>query len=451
MHRQLEALAELEGLDLGDKRREARIRRLVEALQDDPAAHFPSAVRTLADREGLYRAFSNEHVTLEALIAPHVAQAVERMARRAERPLVVIDKTTFVFGGEADRDGLERISPRKQGFDAFVALGVSSSRQPHGVVAAEPTETMGTSSAVAWSAVVDAAAKAIELRNLQPIFVMDREADAYDLFQMLVGKNRDFVIRVSFDRNVREYGSSLKERLRDVTARAATTLKKTVRLSRRPPTGRSSSARKKHPARASRDATLTVRACPVTLPKPALAKGPAELSLHLVQVIEQDPPDGCDPIEWLLATTLPIQDATCVEAIVDAYRARWTVEEFFKALKTGCSFEKRQLESLHALLNALGVLIPLAWRLLALRCLADDEPDASAAELFVADELHVLRKLSTDIKLDNNPTAANVVLALARLGGHFPQNGRPGWLVIWRGLQKVLDRVEGYRLARAEM
>jgi hypothetical protein len=50
---------------------------------------------------------------------------------------------------------------------------------------------------------------------------------------------------------------------------------------------------------------------------------------------------------------------------VDVGQARWTVEEFFKALKTGCSFEKRQLESLHTLENALALfIIPMAWGLL---------------------------------------------------------------------------------------
>ena len=34
------------------------------------------------------------------------------------------------------------------------------------------------------------------------------------------------------------------------------------------------------------------------------------------------------------------------------------MEELFKALKTGCALQKRQLMSLHALLNALALLLP---------------------------------------------------------------------------------------------
>ena len=60
---------------------------------------------------------------------------------------------------------------------------------------------------------------------------------------------------------------------------------------------------------------------------------------------------------------------------LDYYRSRWSIEEFFKALKTGCSYEKRQLESRHALLNALGILAPIAWQLLVLR--QDSRGDAT--------------------------------------------------------------------------
>jgi hypothetical protein len=47
---------------------------------------------------------------------------------------------------------------------------------------------------------------------------------------------------------------------------------------------------------------------------------------------------------------------------VDCYRGRWTIEEYFKALKTGCQYERRQLETAHSLLNALAILAPVAWR-----------------------------------------------------------------------------------------
>lgn len=448
----LDAVGELAGLTLPDRRLEARARSVVGALQEDPAQHFPSAVGTTAAREGLYRLLGNVRVTLAALLAPHVSHTFDRILQQGDRPLVVIDKTSFTFGGEADRVDLERISPRKQGFDSLFALAVSPSRHPLGVLAVRPTASKGASSAIDWSGFVDCVHELAFQREISPIYVMDREADAYELFAACVEKQQDFVVRMSFDRKIVEDGSAVREPMRDVAARVTTSLTRTVHLSRRPSSGRSTSAREKHPSRESREALLSVRATPISLPRPKNIKsGSPELRLHLVQVLEENPPRDCVPVEWLLATTLPIDDTTNISTIVDVYRARWTIEEFFKTLKTGCNFEKRQLESRHTLENALGLLVPLAWRLLALRSIADEDPKAPAAELLEEDELVVLSKLSVEVKIGVTSTTAQVVAALARLGGHIPQNGRPGWLVIWRGFKKLLDRVEGYRLAKAEM
>jgi hypothetical protein len=445
-----DATDELDGLELGDSRREARIRRIVAAMQEDPAAHFPTAVRTVAEREGLYRILNNEHVSLELLLAPHAAQTVQRMAALPERPLVVLDKTSFVFSGEAERDGLSRLGVDRQGFDAFFALGVSRQRKVLGVLAVHPIGAMkGRAGTDAWRPIVDAGAA--QVGSQRATYVMDREADTYGLFAELISHQRDFVIRVASDRWVRDHDDA-KRFLGDIAARKPVMLKRSVNISRRSAVGTTPSSRRKHPPRAARDAELHVRACPIEVPRPRkLRGGPSTLAVNLVHVVEHKPPRGTQPVEWLLVTTLPIDAPACLEEVIDSYRARWTIEEYFKALKTGCNYEKRQLESRHALLNALGVLAPLAWRLLALRSLSEDDPAAPASSLLDPDEIHVLRSMSKDIKLGGAPTVAEAVLALARLGGHFPQNGRPGWLVIWRGLEKVLDRVEGYRLARAEM
>jgi hypothetical protein len=450
-----DAVAELSGLRLGDARRDGRARKIIAALQANPAMPFPRSMGSVAAREAFYRLVNNEAVSLAALLAPHSKQTVERMLSRAERPIIAIDKTGFVFEGDGDRDGLDRLSANKQGFDAFFALAVSPTRRTHGVVAAEILEGQsGRSTAAEWSTFIGLAGHAAEAAKLKPIYVMDREADTYELFCALVEQQRDFVVRISFDRIIREFKNTIDEPIRDIAMRAPAMLTRTVRIARRKAAGRTARQRQKHPPRPTRDAELSVRVCPITLPRPAvgkLAKLPKELTLHLVQVTERIPPKDSEPVEWLLITTLPINDSTSVEAIVDAYRARWCVEEFFKALKTGCKYEERQLESLHALLNTLGLLIPVAWRLLELRTIGEDEPDTPASDFLDVDEIHVLRKLSKDVKLGPSPTAKDALLAIASVGGHIRQNGRPGWSILYTGFKTLLDRVDGYRLAKAEM
>jgi hypothetical protein len=444
------AADELEGVDLGDARLEARVKRIAAALEKNPGAGFPAAVGTVAEREAVYRLLGNERVEMDALLAPHARQTVGRAEALGERPIVVIDKTSFVFPGEAEREGLDRLGKNRHGLDVFCALAVSRNRRPLGVLAIEPLDkAQGRSSASEWEATVDAAAAHIEARR--PVYVMDREADAYALFTSLSAKDRDFVVRVASDRWVQEYEGAAPEMLRAIAGRAPIALKRQVKLSRRTGVGKAPDARRRHPPRDGRDAKLQIRACTIVLPRPRkLAHSlAASFSIQLVHVIEEAPPADTEAVEWLLFTTLPADTAEEVAAIVDTYRARWTIEEYFKALKSGCNYEKRQLESRHTLLNALGILAPLAWRLLALRSVADD-PSSPASAVLEADEIHVLRKLSRDIKIDDCPTAAQAFYAIARLGGHFPQNGRPGWKVLWTGFQKLRDRVEGYRLAKEE-
>jgi hypothetical protein len=415
------------------------------ALARDPAAGFPAAVASVAAREATYRLLNNRRVTLAALLAPHIAQTVARAAAQPTRPLIVVDKTAFVFGGEAPRTGLTRLGPARQGFDAFVALAVSSARQPLGVlgVAALPGHA-GASDAATWAQFVETVDGPMAAQR--PIYVMDREADSYALFAQLQAAHHDFVVRVAPGRR-----SPTATPLHTLLAQAPVSTTREIPLTRRSAVGVPRESRRHHPPRAARTATVTLRAATgaVARTKHTPRALPATLTLQVVHVCEAQPPADTPPVEWMLVTTLPIATAADVDAIVDIYRARWTIEEYFKALKTGCAYERRQLESREALLNALGLFAPLAWRLLALRTQPVDA--AVPATVLDRDEIRVLRELVGPTRLHPTATAADLLTALAILGGHFPQNGSPGWRVLWIGLQKVLDRAEGYRLARADL
>jgi hypothetical protein len=80
----------------------------------------------------------------------------------------------------------------------------------------------------------------------------------------------------------------------------------------------------------------------------------------LVHVFEKRPSAGEPAVEWLLLVGLPVDTPDAIAYVVAYYRDRWTIEEFFKALKTGCQYERRQLESAKALLNALTIFAPVA-------------------------------------------------------------------------------------------
>jgi hypothetical protein len=177
------------------------------------------------------------------------------------------------------------------------------------------------------------------------------------------------------------------------------------------------------------------------------------LELNAVRVFEPAPPMGETPVEWRLWTTDPVETAEQVLAVVDAYRCRWLIEEYFKALKSGCAIEKRQLESSAGLQNVVALFAPIAWRLLDIRTVSRDAAETPADQVLTKVQLTCLRvalKSRGRPPLPPNPTARDAMLGIAGLGGHIKNNGDPGWIVLGRGLDKLLAFEEGYRLATAQ-
>jgi len=253
---------------------------------------------------------------------------------------------------------------------------------------------------------------------------MDREADAYDLIAALITTGRRFVIRSATDRWI-----SREENLRlsDLLADARVTVERTVVLSKR--TKKNQALTTKQSAREARTARLALSAITVKIPrtKTARSDAPALLEVNIVQVREIQPPPDVEPVHWKLITCEPISKRTDLERVVDCYRARWLIEEYFKAIKTGCAFEKRQMESLHTLLNTLAITIPIAWRLLLLRTLARQAPDILASKVLTKSQLAILSKRRYG-HLPPKATVREAMLAVARMGGLLRQNGEPGWI-----------------------
>ena len=173
-----------------------------------------------------------------------------------------------------------------------------------------------------------------------------------------------------------------------------------------------------------------------------------KLVLRVVHVFEPDPPEGQPPVDWKLLTTLPVNTSEEALAVVDIYRQRWVIEEYFKSLKTGTNLLRRQMESVHALENVIAWSMPLAWRLLVLRAFSRRHPDLPATLLFNDVQLEVLAKLGRR-KLSSTPTMMEAAYAIAALAGHLKRNGPPGWQLLARGLQKLLDMEKTWRMARA--
>jgi hypothetical protein len=364
--------------------------------------------------------------------------------------LIAHDTTDLGFG--TSRPGLARGRGKEN--DSFLghfALAVTSTREALGVIGLQTLFRTGGKSAPKesqrWHALVDDVVDRIG-GKFEAIHVMDREADAYELLALLVARKQRFVIRQQFDRAVNFEGKAL--RTRAAMEGAPVRLEREVRLARRAAgkkTRTPPKRTKKHPPRPERIAQLEVTARRFDVQRPVhLGKLPPHLALNVVLVHEPHPPAGLEPVDWCLITTEAIETAEDVAAIVDAYRARWVIEEYFKALKTGCAFEKRQLETRTAILNALALFAPIAWQLLVLRQLSRDRTDTPADTVLSPLKLRVLQGHKRT-KLPEGATVREAMLAIAALGGHIKNNGDPGWIVLGRGYEDLLLLEQGAAIA----
>jgi hypothetical protein len=443
---------EVADADLGDERLTRRLGTLVESLADRPNESFPKALDD-AELEGAYRFFGNAKVTLEAILAPHFRQTAARASEQSD-VIVVHDTTQFEFGGDSKREGLGRLIRPGQGFFGHFALATSAdgNRDPLGLLGVETVfrldkqkpkakrrKSDNRGESARWQRLIEAAEQQLAGRA-RAIHVMDREADSYAILSALDQAKRSFVIR-SFQNRILADDES---RLREAARAAKRAFDREVPLSRRPviegPKGQ------RHPARRYRLATLSFAACPIEIPRTKDARNASSttLKLNVIYVWERKPAAGEPPVEWFLLTDLPVDTPDHLAFAVDCYRARWLIEEYFKALKTGCQYEKRQLESAHSLLNALAVLAPVAWRLLLLRHLARHAPTRPATAALSAKQLEVLHAVAKR-PMPHRPSVQDAMLAIAGLGGHLPRNGDPGWLVLGRGMHDLLLLELGWR------
>jgi Transposase DDE domain len=274
------------------------------------------------------------------------------------------------------------------------------------------------------------------------VHVMDSEADAYELLQEMVGEKRRFIVRLKYDRAIDDErpGTHLESKLQSLQGRFVREVHLAARARTLAPKGT------RNGDRARRQATLSFSATKVTLLAPKHLKNASCLTVNVVHVREVNPPPNAEPVDWKLVTTEPIESIENLESIVDFYRARWTIEEFFKALKTGCAFAKRQLETLPTLLNALAVFTPIAWELLLLRAVARHAPEADASTILRPTQLLILQRHKRT-RLAPGASVRQAFLAIAQLGGHIKNNGEPGWQVLGRGYDKLLAHELGAKLA----
>jgi hypothetical protein len=449
--------SEVELVSLGDERLNRRCRTLLETLAADPQASINAACQGWTETQAAYRFLDNDRVTEDAILHPHREATLERM--RQHPVVLLIQDTTELDLTAHPPDGAGPLSSEKRlGFLSHTVLAATPERLPLGVLRdqtyARPFEGFGesqkrrhdpieTKEVFRWlEGYREACAVVPRFPGTMVVAVADREGDLYELF-VEAGKHAtpaEYVIRSGKNRNLLpdadDDASHPHSKLRDAvggTPVVAPLLE--LQLGRTP-------------GRAARTAVVEVRAGRLALQAPYRRTGKLpDMTVSVVWVHEPHPPAGVERLDWLLITSLPIESQADVLRVVEYYAARWTIEVFFRVLKTGCKVEDIQLETAARLLPCLMLYRIVAWRVMYVTMLGRECPELPCDALFTEAEWKSVFRIVR--KTDPPPSAPSLqefTLMLGELGGH---NGRkhdapPGPQAIWVGIRRMTDFAEAW-------
>lgn len=397
----------------------------------------------------IYRFWSNERVSAQQILDSHRPSVLRRMVSQSV-VLAIQDTTEMNYSGLKQTTGLGFINQtEQQGFNVHSCLAVSTQGEPLGLLhqqiwsRAQRTgergerrkKTTSEKESQRWLDTVDAASVGVDERG-KLVHVGDREADIFDLFAHIRKHEGDLLIRVEHNRKVDHELMYLVPTLEQAPILGETT----IDIHR-------------HPNAPIRQAHLQVRGTTVSLQVPRHHLSPQSCEpvvLNVLLVEESTPPEGTEPIRWLLATTLPIETFEQAWQCVFWYSLRWRIERFHYTLKSGCKIEQLQLETAERLKKALATYSIVAWRLMWLTYCARLTPDAPCTQVLAPEEWRLLRrKFEPKNRSRKPPSLRQAIRWIAQLGGFLARkgDGDPGLKTLWRGLGVLHHLLQGVQLA----
>ena len=454
---------------LGDVRLSRRLVVCAALSASAPAASFPSVAQSNpALMKAYYRMIdkpADSQVTPANILAPHRARTLQRM-RAARTVLCIQDGTDLNFAEHPGCAGLGLIGKNRRskgtlGLHMHSTLAVNGRGVPLGVPLIQFEAPDGTKEkdkpparrkTQRWvRGLRDCAAMAAQLDGTRPVSVMDREADFFELFDACRQLGAvDLLVRAKHNRRLARHKRTPKlfDGLRAAPAQARrqiAVLRSSARLSTR-----RQKASKLRPARTA-DVALRWRRLRLPAPAKGVAKGREPVDLSVVHVWEQTAPEGEEPLEWFLLTSLEVSGERDADRLLEWYRLRWRIEDWHRVLKSGCKVEYLGHRRGERIERAVAIKAVIAWRLTVMTLLGRDTPELQPGTLFSDLEIAALEDFATDRGLPTPDNLGRAVRTTAQLGGYLNRkhDSPPGHKIIWEGYTRLTTIAQSYeRLIR---
>ena len=445
--------------DLGDARRTKRLVRVADRLAAHPAGSLPDKMQSPAELSALYHLVNNEQVTHASVMQTHFHRTRSAMLDHPS-PVILLahDDTDLNLTSKRSLAGV--LGPlggkNQRGYLCHNSIALTPAGEPLGlanqILHLNKRRRKKTARAVLrqcphrqsrlWmrgrEAVGDFPA------GKRVVDLVDRGGDTFEFLDYEHAHDYSYVARAKSNRTALVGHQEGCEANRKV--KLFDHLRCLPETGRRPQSVPPQAAKAAEGARPGRDTELAVAWAAVTLlpPAPSRARGEhrqVPLRLWAVRVWEPGPPQGAEPLEWLLLTDVAVEAVADAWERVDWYEWRWpAMEEFHKGQKTGCHVEGPQFTTKQAMEPMIGVLSVVAWLLMYLRWAVRAEATASepAATAVPLGWVLLLSRWRTGAERPDW-TVREFLLALARLGGHQNRkgDGLPGWQTLWKGWTKL--------------
>ena len=262
--------------------------------------------------------------------------------------------------------------------------------------------------------------------------VSDRESDIYEHF-VSRPSNMHLIVRACQNRNIVKQGKPESGSLYPY----ADSLPEAGRFITQIPAA---------PGRKARVTELAVRFSRIELCKPrhGARNLPKSIELTVVDVRETSRPTDGDPIHWRLIASQQVENFEQARRIVDCYRMRWTIEEYFRTLKTaGFDIEAADIGNPQVMIKFVAAIAVAAVTIMQLVKARDGTTGQKLTDTFDPADLPLLeaisRKLEGKTAKQQNPhpkgDLAYASWVIARLGGWTGYYGKPGPQTMRRGIE----------------
>lgn len=460
------AVDELAKVNFGDKRLDKRFLKVAGSQSKTPQLSINASSADWSCAKGAYRLFDNAKVTPEKILEPHIENTIHRIY--GQEMVVIVNDTTFVdFSTHEmvpDLGVVKSFGDYKiKGIHFHAGLALSHEGTPLGLIYSKIWSRLKQTKSghnhtkipitkkesYRWIECLEET-KALLPSGTRGLVVGDRESDIYEYFEVAQDLDLDVLVRLQHNRVITdEFGDDARvedcfksEKVRGLIP---------VHI---PGNG----------SRIARDAIMEVKFKEVHFQgqprglKTARVKTRRDLLLTVVELSEKNPPNEKEALGWTLITTLPVHNLAEAEEVMKFYRMRWTIELYFKSLKTGCNVEKCRLEEAEKLMKFVALCGIIAWRLMWLTWLQREIPHASGELAITSIEWKTLwlKKHKEKIKLglmkaeppEEIPDLCTITRWIAGFGGFMGRkgDGNPGLITVWRGWMRIMDGAEIYEM-----